>query len=282
MKLHDNEVAAGVDTARALILEQRPEWSALPLTAAGSGTDNTMYRLGSELLVRLPRTENTAKDAEKEQTWLPRFAPRLPLSVPEPVHHGRPNTDYPLAWSIYRWIDGDEVGPASIQDWATFAADLAEFVRTLHAVDLMGARRADRLGWYRGGPLGDTAEWIGGCFDQCRTYSELDLDLDRLEQLWRDGLSLPDPTEPHVWLHGDLKPSNLLARGGRLTAVIDFGALSVGLPAAEIDELTWLRARAWSIVVGISGVSYYRTTNPSFVAECLTRLRTVLADSTDV
>jgi aminoglycoside phosphotransferase (APT) family kinase protein len=71
-----------------------------------------------------------------------------------------------------------------------------------------------------------------------------------------------------VWLHGDVGPGNLLARSGRLTAVIDFGNLAVGDPACDlaiawswfdssardafrstlaIDDSTWLRARAWGL-----------------------------------
>ncbi|MFI9202785.1 phosphotransferase [Streptomyces sp. NPDC053048] len=36
-----------------------------------------------------------------------------------------------------------------------------------------------------------------------------------------------------MWLHGDLKPTNLLVREGKLHTVIDFGGLSVGFPDAE-------------------------------------------------
>ena len=54
-----------------------------------------------------------------------------------------------------------------------------------------------------------------------------------LRHLWREAAALPDPTAAQVWLHGDLRPANLLARGGRFEAVIDFGALSVGWPDAE-------------------------------------------------
>lgn len=294
--LHEDEVPADRKTARALIREQCPDWADLPLREAGSGTDNTMYRLGEDLLVRLPRTANTAEAVEKERTWLPRLAPELPLAVPEPLHRGDPTEFYPLPWSVYRWIDGTEVGEDSIDDWSAFAKELAGFVRALHAVDLQGARRADSLSWYRGGSLADTKDWINGCFDKVERRGGVDLDLSRLRQLWLDGLALPDSPANQVWLHGDLKPSNLLAREGRLHAVIDFGTLSVGLPdaehaaiwdlpksareaywnAVEIDESTWLRARAWAILVAISGVSYYWTSNRSFVEECLNRLRAIL------
>jgi aminoglycoside phosphotransferase (APT) family kinase protein len=294
--LHENEIPTDETVVRALLREQRPEWAELPVAAAGAGTDNRMYRLGDQLLMRLPRTPGNAEAVSKEQTWLPRLAPHLPCRIPEPVHRGTPGEAFPLAWSVYRWIDGDVVGPGTVTDWAGFGTDLAGVVRSLHAVPLMGATREGGLSWYRGGDPRSCDGWVGRCFDDCRAIEGLDLDVERLRQLWRAALALPEPSAPQVWLHGDLKPTNLLARDGRLHAVIDFGALSVGLPdaehstvwdlpgearqaywdALELDETTWLRARAWAIAVGVSGVSYYWTSYPAFVEECLARLRAIL------
>ena len=297
-RLHDDEVPADEATVRALLREQRPEWADLPLHAAGSGSDNTMYRLGPDLVVRLPRRPGTAGDVAKEHVWLPCLAPHLPVDVPRPVLRGEPTSAFPFPWSVYRWIEGAVVGGDTVDDWAQFGADLAGFVGALHATALQGAQREGALSWYRGGSLKDTAEWVGTSLEECRALEGLDLDVDRLEQAWLDALALPDPADPHVWLHGDLRPTNLLAREGRLHAVIDFGALSVGLPAAEhavlwdypvqarqtyrdalaLDDVTWERARAWAIVVGVSGVAYYWHTYPAFVDECLARLRAILSD----
>ncbi|MFB6893776.1 aminoglycoside phosphotransferase family protein [Kitasatospora sp. NPDC056327] len=322
MTLHANEVPAGETVVRALLAAQRPEWARLPLTAAGAGTDNSMYRLGDELLVRLPRTPDTARSVRKEQHWLPRLAPRLGSAVPEPVHLGVPGPGFPLAWSVYRWIDGAEPGPDTVRDWAAFGGDLAAFVRELHGLGLMGASRADDLDWYRGGGLRACDDWVTRYLADCREPAGAgagaagsgaradagtardpdtvrDPDVDALEHLWRAALALPESDAPHVWLHGDLKPSNLLVRDGRLHAVIDFGCLSIGLPDAEhapvwdlpaaarrayrdaldLDEPTWIRARAWAIAVGVSGLAHYRHTWPAFAAECLARLRAILAEA---
>ncbi|WP_101787567.1 aminoglycoside phosphotransferase family protein [Nonomuraea indica] len=298
MTLHENEVPIDEVVVRSLLAAQCPEWAGLSLSPAGAGTDNVMYRLGDDLLVRLPRTADNARSVRKEQEWLPRLAPLLPRPVPEPIHTGAPTPAFPLSWSVYRWIDGHEARRGTVQDWAAFGGDLAEFVRELHGVDLMGAARVGDLSWYRGGHLRECEPWIGACFEACRTTLGAKLDVETLERLWNAALALPEPRGAHVWLHGDLRPANLLVREGKLHAVIDFGSLSVGFPDAEhstvwdlppqarqaywsaldLDELTWARARAWAIAVAVSGISYYWHTYPAFVAECRARLRAILDD----
>ncbi|GIJ09209.1 phosphotransferase [Micromonospora andamanensis] len=296
--LHHCEIPVDEDVVRALVTEQCPQWAHLSLYRAGAGTDNTMYRLGTGLLVRLPRTADKAPSLRKEQRWLPRLAPLLACRIPEPVHSGEPTGVFPLPWSVYRWIEGDEVGPATVSDWAAFGTDLAAVVRELHGVDLMGATRTGELSWYRGGELRACAEWVGRALSDCRAIVGTEIDVDTLERLWRTALALPEPSGPQVWLHGDLRPTNLLARHGRLHAVIDFGGLSVGLPDAEhapvwdlppearhacrhaidIDDSTWVRARAWAIGVAASGIPYYQHSYPAFVAECRARLQAILTD----
>ncbi|TDB90284.1 phosphotransferase, partial [Micromonospora fluostatini] len=221
-------------------------------------------------------------------------------AIPEPRHAGTPTPGFPLPWSVLGWIDGQEPRPDTVSDWATFGADLAAFVRELHRVDLMGAPRTDDLSWYRAGPLQPCDEWVSQYFQDCRATVGDDLDVATLERFWRAALALPEPAAGPVWLHGDLKPSNLLVTDGSLHAVIDFGGLSVGFPDAEhatvwdlpargrqaywdamdLDEATWTRARAWAVAVGVSGIAYYWHTCPAFVAECRARLDHILADAT--
>jgi hypothetical protein len=47
----------------------------------------------------------------------------------------------------------------------------------------------------------------------------------------------------------------------------------------NLDDATWIRARAWAIAVAASGISYYWHTYPTFVAECRARLREILTDA---
>ncbi|MGW8374914.1 phosphotransferase [Streptomyces sp. ODS28] len=301
--LHANEIPVDEPLVRALLAEQCPEWAGLPLALAGGGTENTMYRLGEDLLVRLPRTPDADGALRKEREWLPRLGPQLGCAVPEPVHAGTPaaapGAAFPLAWSVYRWIDGAEAGPDTVGDWEGFGADLAAVVREFQALDLMGAVRGDGLDSYRGGSLESCDRWAGDSLEQCRPIVGGELDIDTLRELWDSALALPETAGSPVWLHSDLKPSNLLVREGKLHAVIDFGGLSVGRPDAEhatvwdlpprarhayweavgIDEPTWVRARAWALAVAASGIAYYWDTFPAFVAECRARLEAILADA---
>jgi aminoglycoside phosphotransferase (APT) family kinase protein len=294
--LHPDEVVVDDQTVRRLVDHQFPAWQRLPLTPAGHGTDNRMLRLGDDLVVRLPRKPSTAADVAKEQAWLPRLAPHLPLAVPEPVALGGPGDGYPFPWSVYRWVDGAEPDPDAVEAPARLGRDLAGFVRALHGIDLMGARREEPLSSYRGGSLRDLAASTSKNLAACRDLQDLDLDLARLESIWRAALEVDAPRVPHTWMHADLRPSNLLVRDGILVGVVDFGCLSVGDPTCEhaatwdlppearhayadelgLDRSTRVRARAWALAIALSGVPYYWSTWPGFVQECLRRLRLIL------
>jgi aminoglycoside phosphotransferase (APT) family kinase protein len=58
LRLHDDEFVTDTTMIRRLLAGQFPRWADLPLTRIGlSGTMNQLYRLGDELLVRLPRRD---------------------------------------------------------------------------------------------------------------------------------------------------------------------------------------------------------------------------------
>lgn len=301
MLLHADETPVDEALVRAMLAEQRPEWGRLPLAPVGAGTDNVMFRLGGDLLVRVPRRPERGGGAlAKERRWLPLLGSRLTLRVPEAVHGGTATAGYAGDWAVLRWIEGQDAGPGSVRDWAAFGADLAAFVGELHAVELSGAVRAGALAGYRGGSLVPHDAGVREHLLQCRSSGLLaEAETDALAAVWAAGRALPDPPGPHRWLHTDLRPGNLLVRDGRLHAVIDWGALQVGLPDVEhavlwdyppqarrayrdalgVGDAAWARARAWAVMIGAAGLPYYRETLPVFAAECRARLRAVLADS---
>jgi aminoglycoside phosphotransferase (APT) family kinase protein len=60
---------------------------------------------------------------------------------------------------------------------------------------------------------------------------------------WEAAVRAPLWKGPPVWIHGDLLAGNLLARDGRLNAVIDFGSCGVGdLACDAMAAWTYLTA----------------------------------------
>jgi aminoglycoside phosphotransferase (APT) family kinase protein len=266
-----------------------------------------LFRLGDDLLVRLPRQPGGSETISKEAAWLPVLAPRLPVSVPDVVAVFEPDLHYPERWSVVRWIKGahpDVVDPGTPVDprRELLAGSLANVLAALRAADVPPAAVADpRLWSYRGDPLatmdGATRENI----ERCRALADFDLDLDAAEQVWTDALLLPGATRRTTprWYHGDLAAENLLVRDGTLAAVLDFGGLSVGDPTVDlvvawevldpparelfrrlvgVDDATWLRGRAWALSITLM-IWYYWTTMPERRARCLAVGRNILADA---
>jgi len=94
--MHVDEVRTDVSLVRQLLAAQFPQWADLPVTPVRSaGTDNAIYRLGDDMAVRLPRIHWAVDLVHKEQRWLPRLAPHLPLPIPVPIAKGMPGEGYP-------------------------------------------------------------------------------------------------------------------------------------------------------------------------------------------
>lgn len=76
---------------RALLAVQFPQWAELAIEpVASAGTDNALYRLGDDMVIRLPRIDWAVAAVDKEYRWLPRVAPLLPVSVPIPSRGAHP------------------------------------------------------------------------------------------------------------------------------------------------------------------------------------------------
>jgi aminoglycoside phosphotransferase (APT) family kinase protein len=243
-----------------LIAAQFPHWAALPIRPVPrGGWDNRTFRLGADMLVRLPSAAPYALAVEKEQRWLPILAPHLPLPVPVPLAAGKPGEGYPHPWSVYRWIEGETAGVPLDSS----APALADFLLALREVDPVGGPGPGQHNWFRGGPLQtydeDMKEGIERLDDPALRAAVADS--------WQESLEAPWDGRP-VWFHGDVAPGNLLTSGGVLSAVIDFGTCGVGDPACDlaiawtsltppareaffdrmgVDGSTWLRGRGWAL-----------------------------------
>ena len=145
---------------------------------------------------------------------------------------GDPTTDYPWKWSIYQWIDGDTAASGYITDLCDFAISLAQFLQALHALDVDGPL-AGLHSFYRGASLtyydSETRQAISALKDKIDTHAAIEIWETALATTWHD--------QP-VWVHGDISVGNLLVRDGKLSAVIDFGQLSVGDPSCDL-AIAW-------------------------------------------
>jgi len=288
--MHDGEVGIDAGLVRRLVDGQFPRLASLPVSAVQStGTVNAIYRLGDHLCARLPRVQKYAGDLEDELRWLPWLAPQLSLRVPEPVATGHPAGGYPFPWAIYRWIDGQPYADELVEDERQAATDLAQFVAELRAIDPAGAPRAGRR------PLRELDGATRTAIDSSRGV----IDGDAVAAAWERALEAPAWEGAPVWVHTDLLRPNLLADGGRLNAVIDFGGAGIGDPAADViaawsvfgpagresfrgvldvDDGTWNRARGFALHQAAMIIPYYPETNPGFVALAKRTVDEVLAD----
>jgi len=306
--LHDDEIPIDAGLVRALVDRATPHYVDLPVRRLGSsGSTNALFRLGENLLVRLPRQPGGSAAIAKEAKWLPVLGPSLPVGVPEVVAVFEPDCDYPEHWSVVRWIDGEHpevVTPKSPVDprRADLAVDLAKVVNALGLAEVPSEAASDpALQWYRGEPLATMDAVTRQNIGRCRALNDFGYDLDAAERLWDEAMRLPgakDRPAPR-WYHGDLTAENLLVRDGRLAAVLDFGGLSVGDPAVDlavawevldppareifrrklgVDDATWLRGRAWALSLTFM-IWYYWATMPQRRTRSIAVGRNVLADA---
>jgi aminoglycoside phosphotransferase (APT) family kinase protein len=278
--MHDDEVAVDDRLVRRLLETQMPDLAVLPLTVVEPwGTDNAIWRLGDDLVVRLPRIHWAAGQIEHEALWLPRLGPHLPLEVPRPVAVGEPGDGYPYRWAVHEWIAGEGASLELIDDPVTFALDLAEVVEVLHAVDTSGAPPASN----RARPLQD--------YDRAtRRIIEIAshlIDAEAATAVWEDALAAPPFEAAPVWVQGDLE-GNCLVRDGRLCGIVDWGSACAGDPAVDVqvvwsplftddsrraflsaldvDPATLARSRGAAINQACAALPYYLDTYPLIVA----------------
>jgi aminoglycoside phosphotransferase (APT) family kinase protein len=282
-KLHDDEVEIDTSLVGRLVAAQFPQWAGLPVrVVSGSGTDNVTFRLGDELSVRLPRTESTQGQVEKDLTWMSRLAPYVSLPIPQPLELGQPGDTYPFTWGVYRWLPGAPFAP-QLADSVQAAHDLAAFVRTLRDVDTTGAPVPDDDPFSRGTPLAPRDELFREALDELREYFDTGL----VMAAWEESLAADTWDGIPRWIHGDLMPGNVLVADGKLSAVIDFGTALAADPAGDVlaawylfegesrkafrealdvDDDTWNRARGWALSLEIIAIPYYLHRSPDALA----------------
>jgi aminoglycoside phosphotransferase (APT) family kinase protein len=263
------DITVSKSLVQALLEEQHEDLAHLALVQVAEGWDNTIFRLGDELAVRLPRRAASAALIEHEQRWLPQLAARLPMATPVPLRIGVPSPLFPWSWSIVCWLPGQSLLRASLQDPVATTALLERLFLELHQP---APTDAPRNPW-RGVPLAARTSTL---HEHLRQIDGL-VDRRAVLSLWEQALSAPPWPGPPLWLHGDLHPGNMLVNDGDLSGVVDFGDLTSGDPATDLSVLwmlptplragfkAWtgdepdalkMRARGWALALGLAYLAH--------------------------
>ncbi|OAM01709.1 aminoglycoside phosphotransferase family protein [Wolbachia endosymbiont of Dactylopius coccus] len=249
-----------------LVAQQFPKWAHLEIKPVElSGIDNRTFRLGEEMLIRLPSAEDYALQVLKEQKWLEVLAPHLSFSIPKPLAMGQPSKHYPWNWSIYKWIEGESINALSIDDLdlQIIASQLAQFLNELHKIDVKGGPSPGLHNFWRGDHVSVYDTEVRSSIKELQGF----IDARTIMSFWEKAISSRWSKNP-VWIHGDFASGNILVKDACVAAIIDFGCMAVGDPACDLviawtlldsesrrifkshlclDPDTWARASGWAL-----------------------------------
>lgn len=292
----DDRIVVTTQQVRALIASQFPQWAALDVQPVDlSGWDNRSFRLGEDMLVRMPSAERYVAQVEKEHRWLPELGPLLPVPIPAPLALGQPGEQYSFCWSVYRWLKGEPLARyLDSIELSAIAIDVAAFLKALHGIDASAGPPAGAHNFHRGGSL---AVYDGEArASAARLANEVDQAL--AMEIWQLALSSHWQGQG-VWVHGDIAEGNLLVQDGRLSAVIDFGSSGVGDPSSDLilawnvldahsravfrralglDEATWQRGRGWALWKALIVLDAERGRNEKMAEWSRRTIREIFAD----
>lgn len=294
--MHADQLPVPVETVRALVARQFPQWRGLPIRAvAAQGTVNAIFRVGDRLAARFPlRRQDPASSRrwlESEADAARELAGSTRFPTPEPIALGEPGAGYPLYWSVQTWLPGVVATEEDPAESVAFAHDLAEFIGAVRAV---GTRGRVFTGEGRGGDLRSHDTWMRTCFAR----SERILDVPRLRRIWMVLRDLPRGDGGDVMTHGDLIPGNVLVSGGRLAGILDAGGFGPADPALDLvsawhllgagprqvlredlgcGDLEWKRGKAWAFEQAMGLVWYYADSSPAMSRLGRRTLRRIVA-----
>jgi len=249
---------------RRLLRSQFPRWADRPIRPVRPmGWDNRSFRLGDDMVVRLPSASFYAPQVEKEHRWLPILGPQLPLPIPRPVAMGQPLHGYPWRWSIYEWLPGKTLTMRQVSGSGRLARSLGLFLDALQRIDPAGGPPPGPDNFHRGGSL----QVYDGEARQAISLLEAEIDAKAATRLW-DAALAGQHEGPPMWVHGDVSAGNLLVESGALAGVIDFGCAAIGDPACDLalawssmgrrarhafrstlnlNDSAWVRGRGWAL-----------------------------------
>jgi aminoglycoside phosphotransferase (APT) family kinase protein len=274
------EIDVNAALVERLVRDQHPDLVTGAITEVSSGFDNSIWRLGETLVVRIPRRLVAVKLIESEQRWLPELATRLPLSIPTPLRVGRPSELFPWPWTITHWIEGTPGNRIEPEVLGASASRLGGFFRALHR-DAPADAPANP---FRGVALREHEMSFRTRLDDVGTM----VDRESVRRIWRASLVAPPWAGAPQWIHGDPHTANLIFRDDVLVGVVDFGDMCAGDPATDlaggfltlpfdaideffaaygpVDDATIQRTTGWAVHFGLMFVLLGESDEPTYGA----------------
>ena len=259
------EVSIDAALVCRLIADQLPRFAHLAVRYLATGWDNEVYRLGEELLIRLPRRGLAEKLGVREREWLPILSAATGLDVGAPVFSGQPTAEYPFTFSVCTYVSGVSAATLTRAERDDYAVEFTGYLRRLHLPAPADAPRSEFRGLQLQGLDARTRMQIHQLPQSIQGIAL---------RIWDEARGAEAHADEPLWLHGDPHPHNTIAacESGTYTlaGLVDFGDLCAGDPASdlgmfwlhftpEIRELalgeygvqtgdpTWRRARGWAL-----------------------------------
>ena len=224
------EIDINPNLIRQLLQAQHSDLADLPLEYMSEGWDNTMFRLGDEMTVRLPRRAKAEQLLKNEQDWLPIIAKGFPIDTPIPIRNGQPTHFYPWHWSVLPWLKGETANRQQPDD------DQVElFVECLKKLHQPAPDNAPKNN-FRGVPLIERAEDIEKRLASLKLKTNFITK--EIEEIWQAALNTTI-TEKQCWIHGDMHTRNILVHEGKISGIIDWGDMTSGDVANDLVPI-WM------------------------------------------
>ena len=246
-----------------IVDEQYPTLRECEPRRVGAGYDVEVWRIRTDLVVRLPRRTSAFMFLEREIEHLPAIPQDLPLAVPRLEAVGRASDLLPGPWFATQYLPGICGSEATLSECARGAGDLGVTLASLHALSTQSLDNVST----RGVPIEERRAFFDRGLDSVPEGAA------RTSRHYFDLAVLAEIDGAEVFLHGDVHRSNLMVHDGRPSALIDFGDLGYGDGAGDlgggifaigyaahheflagygpISEATFARALGWSCYLAL-------------------------------
>ena len=219
--------------ARTLLEAQAPELAHLEIGERFDGWDMVVFRLGSELSLRLPRVAAAVAPLERENRLLSTVGAGWTFPHPRVVATGGAQGEYPWPWAVVTWLPGGTADTVPLRDDAGGAvgAALAQVHLPAPAEAWVNPEQSIPLAARE-----ENLEWALGLLAPAEGPTGERLSVAAAREVWREALAAPGPTE-EVWSHADPHGSNLLSVDGNFGGIIDWGKMARCERAVDLSFL---------------------------------------------